>query len=365
LNDQHKYWLSFSLIPGIGPRRIIQLRDYFGDLAAAWKATDNELRQAGFEGSTLEKVLHHRRRLQPDAELERVQRAGAWLLTIDDAGYPTLLRALDSPPAVLYVRGSLTPTDDRALGVVGTRKATRYGMQATHHLCKQLARHNITIVSGLAHGIDSAAHQGVLEGGGRTLAILGCGIDVIYPRNQRELAQQICDDGALISEFPIGTQPVGANFPRRNRIISGLSLGVLVAEAPENSGALITAGLAAEQGREVFALPGSIFSPVSRGANRLIQDGAKLVMEIEDILDEFNIAHDNAQTRVRTEHLAPSSEAERRLLEHLDAEPIHIDELARLCSLPIAEVTSTLTILELKGIAQMVGHMQYSLVYSP
>jgi DNA processing protein len=265
----------------------------------------------------------------------------------------------------LYVRGALSPADDLALAMVGTRKATSYGRDATYDLAKQLARQGITIVSGLAHGIDAAAHKGALDGGGRTIAVFGCGIDVLYPRENRDLALKICDNGALISEFPIGTAPAAGNFPRRNRIISGLSLGILVVEAPEGSGALISADLAAEQGREVFAVPGNIYSPMSRGTNRLIQEGAKLVMHVGDVLDELNIAYTNVQTRLSAEQIAPGNEVEASILKHLSADPLHIDEIVRLSQLPIATVSSTLTILELKGLARMVGHMQYSLIPMP
>lgn len=360
MNDE-KYWLGFSLIPEIGPKRLTRLYEAFGDLQRAWSAPEQSLRQAGLAEQPTRNLIQQRRSVDLDAALEKVHRGKARLITYADDSYPALLRELDDGPAVLYIRGTLLPEDHLALAIVGTRKATRYGQDAAYHLAKRLARQGITIISGLAHGIDAAAHRGALDGGGRTLAVMGCGVDVLYPQDHGELAVRIAESGALISEFPMGTQPIARNFPRRNRVLSGLALGVLVAEAPENSGALITAGLAAEQGREVFAVPGNIFNPAGCGSNRLIQDGAKLVMDVEDILSELDIAHTNTQTRIETRRVVPTDDRERHLLDCLEPEPIHIDDLVRISGMTAADVSSTLTILELKGLAQMVGHMQYSL----
>lgn len=361
--DDLKYWLGFSLIPHIGSKRLLHLHQTFGNLADAWQASAHELAAAGLGEQAVSTLCIQRSQIDLNIEWAKVEKSGAWLLPYADERYPPLLKELDDAPALLYVRGRLTPDDLLALSVVGTRKATKYGCDVAYELSRKLVQQRITIVSGLAQGIDSAAHRGALDGAGRTIAVMGCGVDVVYPREHAQLMQRILANGAIISEFPIGTQPIAANFPRRNRILSGLALGVLVVEAPDHSGALITAALAAEQGREVFAVPGNIFNPMGRGSNRLIQQGAKLVIDAEDILEELNVAHDNRQTRVRTEYIAPSNDAEAGLLEVLEADPIHVDDLARICGLPIAEVTSTLTILELKGLAQMVGHMQYCRVY--
>jgi DNA processing protein len=360
--SEKKYWLGFSLIAGIGPKRLFDLYRSFGSLQTAWYATASDLCQTGLSQRAVERLIEQRASIDPDAELEKVETAGAWLLTLDDERYPALLRELDAPPALLYVRGRLVPQDAKALSVVGTRKATKYGRDATYHLAGTLAKQGITIISGLALGVDTLAHRAALDNNGRTIAVMGCGVDVVYPHENADLIQRIARQGALISEFPLGTQPIPANFPRRNRIISGLALGVLVTEAPKRSGSLITASLAAEQGREVFAVPANIYNQTGRGTNRLIQDGAKLVMDVHDILEEFEIAADTVQTRQVTEKVVPANATEEQLLEHLAADPIHIDDLARLCDLPVAEITSALTILELKGLAQMVGHMQYSRV---
>jgi DNA processing protein len=355
------YWLGFSLVPDIGPKRLHALHAHFGDLGRAWHASEGALARSGLEPAPLASLLRVRARLDLHGEMDRVRRAGVQLLTRPDPTYPGLLGRLADAPPVLYVKGDLTDADARALAIVGTRKATVYGRDTAGQLSRQLAEQGFTIVSGLAHGIDAAAHRAAIEAGGRTLAVMGTGVDVVYPRDHARLADEISRHGALVSEFPLGTRPDRRNFPRRNRLISGLSLGVLVAEAPEQSGALITAATAAEQGREVFAVPGSIFSPNSAGCHRLIQDGAKLVQSVEDVLEELNVAYQAIETRATTERIAPGSATEAQVLGYLSREPIHVDLLARASGLPVATVSSTLTLLELKGLARLVGPMQYSL----
>jgi DNA processing protein len=359
VNDD-KYWLGFSLVPEIGPKRLAHLLNWFGDLPAAWTASEGQLRQCGLDKQPVANLIATRAQIDIDAELARVERVGASLVTMADHRYPSLLSQVPDAPTVLYVRGTLSPEDNRALGIVGTRKATTYGRDVAYDLAKQLAQNGVTVVSGLAHGIDTAAHRGAIDGGGRTIAVLGCGIDRIYPADNRELAHETSLHGAIVSEFPLGTPPEGRNFPRRNRVISGLALGVLVVEADLGSGALITAEMALDQGREVFAVPGNIYNQASRGTNRLIQDGAKLVVSVSDILDELDIKHQTVQTQAIAEHIVPANETEARLLEQLCADPLHVDEIARLSGLPIATVTSTLTVLELKGLARAVGQMQYT-----
>ncbi|MEO8612564.1 MAG: DNA-processing protein DprA [Chloroflexota bacterium] len=357
-----KYWLGFSLVPEIGPKRLANLLNWFDDLSSAWGASEGQLLQSGLEKLPTQNLLHIRKQINLDGELAKVERVGARLITLASDEYPAMLKKLPDAPTILYIRGTLRSDDNHALSIVGTRKATTYGRDAAYHLAKQLAGQGVTVISGMAHGIDSAAHKGALEGGGRTLAVMGCGVDVIYPSDHQKLAEQIMSCGALISEFPIGMHPEARNFPRRNRIISGLALGVLVVEAPEKSGAMITATTAADQGREVFATPGNIFNPMSVGTNRLIQDGAKLVIDVRDILNELKIVHTAVQTQAVTERIAPANNTEVELLRYLGADPLHIDELVRLCGLPVSTVSSTLTILELKGLARTVGHMQYCLV---
>lgn len=357
--DERYYWLGLTLMQGIGSIRIKQLLSFFGSAEKAWHAHEADLRKSGLPDATRQKFLQQRQKLDLSAEVLKIQKIGASLLTLADKEYPRALRNLEDAPPVLYMRGQLVPEDELALAVVGTRNATRYGRDSAHYLSKQLASQHVTIVSGLAQGIDSAAHQGALDAEGRTLAVLGCGIDRIYPRENEPLAKKILHHGAILSEHPIGTPPSAANFPRRNRLLSGLARGVLIVEAPEHSGALITATAALEQGRDVFAVPGNIFSTASRGTNRLIQDGAKLVMNVQDILSELNIQYTKRETRQKAQQIAPENPVENAILQLLDADPIHIDDLIRSSGLSAGDVTATLTILELKGLAQTAGPMQY------
>jgi DNA processing protein len=264
----------------------------------------------------------------------------------------------------LYVQGELQESDQLAIAVVGTRRLTAYGRQVTQDLVSGLVRHNITIVSGLARGIDAVAHKTAVEMGGRTIAVLGSGLDAIYPAEHRQLAQHIANGhGALLSEYGLGVQPEAKNFPPRNRIISGLSVGVLIVEAAERSGALITASFAAEQNRDLFAVPGNINSPASKGPNQLIQQGARLVMRVEDILEELNVHLVAEQTAVQM--ALPESAEEIALYAHLSSQPVHIDDLSRVSGLPTGMVSSTLTIMELKGMVQQVGGMNYILCREP
>jgi DNA processing protein len=250
--------------------------------------------------------------------------------------------------------------DDWCIAVVGTRRATIYGKQITEEIAADLARNNITVVSGLARGIDTIAHRSALNAGGRTLAVFACGLDMVYPAENEHLARDIMENGALISEYPLGTRPRAENFPLRNRILSGLSLGVLVTEAGEESGAMITARRALEQDREVFAVPGSILSQASRGSNRLIRDGeAKLVRDYTDILEELNLTTVARQLEMRD--ILPESDTESLLLKQLSAEPSHIDEVCHRSGLPAATVSGALAMMELKGMVKQIGAMNYVL----
>jgi DNA processing protein len=351
------YYIGFNLVRGIGPARLRALLDAFGDVEQAWHAPADALRRTGLDRRSLQNLLETRARVDLDREAQKVAAAGAQVLTWEDPDYPQLLREIAAPPPVLYVRGHLEPEDAWAVAAIGTRRASVYGREVTHRLATALARSGITIVSGLARGIDGAAHQAALEVGGRTIAVLGCGADRVYPPEHRELAHKIATQGALISEYPLGTAPEAGNFPPRNRIISGLSLGTLITEAGRGSGALITADYAAEQGRDVFAVPGSILAAGSAGTNRLIQDGAKMVLEPADILRELNLTMVAEQTQAR--EVLPATEAEAALLAHLGAEPTHVDDLGRAVGLPIAQITSALALMELKGMVRQVGGMKY------
>jgi DNA processing protein len=366
MNDRkrnERYWVGFNVVRGIGPTRLRALLDYFGDVERAWHASAGELRSAGLDRRSLENLLAARSTLDLDRELERVAAVDAHVLTWESPGYPPLLREIAAPPPVLYVKGTITEEDAWALAVVGTRRTSVYGREAARRLTAALARSGVTIISGLARGIDGEAHQAALKAGGRTIAVLGCGIDQVYPPEHRRLAQQVVAQGALVSDFPLGTKPEGRNFPPRNRIISGLSLGVLIVEAGVRSGALITADYAAEQGRDVFAVPGSIYTRGSAGTNALIRDGAKVVLGPEDILEELNLTMVAEQIEAR--QVLPADETEAALLAHLSAEPTHVDDLRQQMGLPIAQVTSTLALMELKGMVRQVGGMKYVVAREP
>jgi DNA processing protein len=259
---------------------------------------------------------------------------------------------------VLYVRGDILPEDEWAIAVVGTRRATPYGKQAAEQFTVDLAQQKITVVSGLARGIDAVAHRAAITAGGRTIAVQACGLDIVYPPEHVKLAVDISQNGAVVSDYPIGTQPRSEFFPRRNRILSALSLGVLVVEGDVDSGALITARVALDQNREVFAVPGSIYSPTYRGANKLIQEGeAKLVTKTADILEELNLTMATHQMALR--EVAPADATEAALLRVLSAQPAHIDDVQRASGLPIATVSGALAMLELKGMVKQVGPMSF------
>jgi len=353
-------WVAFNRIPGVGPVKMQRLHEHFGALARAWTAGRADLAAAGLDARALDAILSARPRLSPQREVDLLDRRGVRAITLADEAYPARLREIYAAPAVLYLRGELLPADELAVAVVGTRRATMYGREAAETLVGGLVAGRVTVVSGLARGIDTAAHRAALAAGGRTIAVLGSGVDVIYPAENKRLAEDICRQGAVISEYPLGTKPDAANFPPRNRVISGLSLGVLVVEAGQTSGALITADFALEQNREVLAVPGPIFARSSQGTNRLIQQGAKLVLSAQDILDELNLGSAPQQLEMR-ELLGEggANPTEAALLAVLTREPQHIDEVCRQCALPVAEVSSTLAMLELKGAVRQLGGMHY------
>lgn len=361
--DPLAYWIAFNKVRGIGPARLRALLDTFGSAEAAWLAPEAAVGEVGLDRRSLGNLLEARRRLDPEAELARVQRAGVDVVTWVDPRYPARLLTINDPPPVLYLRGELRPEDDWAVALVGTRRASAYGREAARVLAEDLARAGATIVSGLAVGIDSQAHRAALEAGGRTLAVLGSGVDVIYPWENSRLAGEIAQHGAVISEYALGTQPEASNFPPRNRIISGLSRGIIVVEAGEQSGALITADFAADQGRDVFAVPGSIFARNSQGTNKLIRDGATPVLSANDVLEALNLTA--VPQQIEAHMLFPTDATEARLLEQLAEEPMHVDEVSRSTGLPIAAVTSTLALMELKGLVRQVGGMTYARAREP
>ena len=352
-----RYWIGFNKVSGIGAARLRALLDYFGDLETAWNAPVHDLRQAGLDSRSMANLIEARAELDLDAEAARLECSDTHVLCRDDADYPALLREVYNAPPVLYVRGTIEKRDEWGVAVVGTRRASVYGKEAARMVARGLAQAGVTVVSGLAAGIDTTAHRACLDAGGRTIAVLGCGVDVIYPARNRGLAAEVIERGALVSEYAMGTRPEARNFPPRNRIISGLTLGTVVIEADYASGARITANFAAEQGREVFAVPGSIFARGCRGTNQLIQQGAKMVCSVTDVLEELNLTMVSEQAKARA--VIPENKTEETLLNHLSAEPTHVDELLRAVRLPIAQVSSTLALMELKGMVRQVGGMNY------
>ncbi|MDQ3702320.1 MAG: DNA-processing protein DprA [Chloroflexota bacterium] len=368
--DDHERgcWVAFNRTPGIGAARVRRLLERFGALAEAWRATPTQLAQAGLDRRTVEAVLTLRPRLDPERELERARRGGVAVLTWRDDDYPRQLGAIPDPPPVLYLRGALLPGDERALAVVGTRRPTYYGREVAERLSATLAGAGLTIISGLAKGVDTHAHRGALAAGGRTIAVLGHGLQTVYPPENRRLADAVAERGAVLTEYAPGVAPAAENFPPRNRIISGLSAGVLIVEAGEQSGALITSRYAAEQGRDVFAVPGPINSSASRGCHRLIQDGAKLVTDADDILEELEPHAERVTPRQMALDLAadaaPPTPDESRLVQLLieAGQPTHVDQIARRLALPVQEISGTLSFLEVQGRVRHVGGMRYTLV---
>jgi DNA processing protein len=350
------YWLAFSRVPYIGPARIERLLSVFGSLAVAWSAPPEVLR-AALDARPLSELLTARSRLDPQRELDRVLALGIRPTYPGHPAYPRLLAEISGRPPVLYVRGEIAAADEEPVAIVGTRRATPYGRQAAERIAAELAQAGVTVISGLARGVDAAAHRAALEAGGRTIAVLGSGPDVIYPADHRRLADQILQAGAIVSELPPGAKPDAQNFPARNRIISGLSLGVVVVEAPARSGALITASFAGDQGREVFVVPGSIFAQSSEGANELLRDGARVVRSGIDVLDDLGLGRDAEARAVQSQLVL--DEPERRLLAAVRDEARHIDELAEATGLSAGETGALLLTLELKGLVRNHGAQFY------
>jgi len=361
--DNLRYWLGFNLVRGIGPSRMQMLLDVFGNVRAAWEAPEQALREIKLNRRARRNLLQLRREVDLDEVLLRAERAGAHVYTWDSPDYPALLRAIPDAPFVLFVRGEIIPADEWSIALVGTRKATVYGREVARRLSTDLVRSGVTVISGLARGIDGIAHRAALEAGGRTIAVMGSGVDYVYPAEHRKLAEEIAENGALVSDFPLGTRPEGSNFPARNRIISGLSLGTLVIEAGVRSGALITADFALDQGREVFAVPGSILSSASIGTNRLLRDGAHVVTGAGDILETLHL--DNITEKQLAREILPENATEAAIFAQLSAEPRHLDMVVRAVALPVETISSTLVMMELKGMVRQVAPLQYVVAREP
>jgi len=353
--------VTLNLIPGMGPIRMRRLMDRFGSPEAILAARASELRSTqGIVADVADAIAHWEKHADPQAEIARAEKFGARIVAQSDPDYPPLLREIHDPPILLYVWGSLKSTDRTAIGVVGTRKPSHYALTTSKKLSYQMAYAGVTVVSGLARGIDTAAHQGAIAANGRTIAVIGSGLERLYPPDNQELAELISQNGAVVTEFPMQFPPDRRTFPMRNRIISGMAFGILVIEAGFRSGALISANQAGEQGRSLYAVPGRIDSPNAMGSNTLIQQGAKLVMSAQDILDDFQILFPT-----QPEILPPSpreqlSVQETAVYDAIGDDPTSPDEIISKSRLPSGEVFSTLLALEMKRLVKQLPGTRFT-----
>jgi DNA processing protein len=355
-----KYLNAFNQFELIGSQTLKKIKKYFGTCQKAWEAPASSFKKAGLKGKIIEELRKRRVKINPDKELEKLKKYSIEILTPTNKKYPPLLKEIYDFPQILYCLGSIDAFSEFSLAIVGSRKYTSYGKENAEYFSRELAEMRLTIVSGLALGIDALAHKETISAGGKTIAVLGCGLDRIYPSINRKLAKEIVKSGGLIlSEYPLGSDPLKHHFPHRNRIISGLSLGVLVIEAAQKSGSLLTANYALEQDREVFAIPGNIFSFKSAGCHQLIKSGAKLVTEPKDILTELEIK--NIKEHKETRKVTPESKEEEIILNFIEEVPQEINHIIKKLGLPASQVNSLLTIMEMKGKIKNLGNGLYSL----
>ncbi len=360
--DARTAYIALNMMEGIGPVSVRALVAVLGSPQAIFQAGNGDLLKVeGIGPSLVEKILSQRKILKPDEELTRASKKGYAIVTPADGDYPKPLLTIHDPPLALYVWGTLLPDDKRAIAVVGSRHTTLYGRETAEKFGFHLAKTGFVVVSGLARGIDTAAHRGALQGGGRTLAVLGGALDCLYPEENAELAAGIACQGAVLSEFPLGRQPDKTTFPMRNRIVSGLCMGVLVVEAGPTSGALITAGQALDQGRSVFAVPGRIDSPVSRGSHQLIKQGARLVESVDDILEEYEFLIPPAGAGASAS-FPPLNPDEEKIVRALAEEELDMDSLTRITGVPAAALSVLILGLEMKRIVRMLPGRRVALI---
>jgi DNA processing protein len=400
LSKEHRDWLSLALVPGVGSVHFIRLLARFQTPERVLSASRARLEEVVGK-SLAERIAAYKEAVDVESQERHLAQFGAKLVTLEDANYPSRLAEIYDPPLLLFVRGTFVEQDENCVAIVGTRRPTPYGIRMAEKFGRELAARGVTVVSGLAAGVDAAAHRGALAAGGRTVAVLGCGVDVAYPLENAELMEAITKQGCVVSQFPMGTKPSKGHFPYRNRIISGLSQGTLIVEAPLNSGALITARQAAEQGREVFAIPGQLGVLNSQGPHALIREGAKLTETVEDILVELDLAapvsraetpitsayvparskpdvsdksdlsdESDSSSAVATLQAPPpavatkqpvnASTQEKRLLAVLSPQGSHVDEIAAACRISISEALSSLTLLELKGLVRQFSGKRFA-----
>lgn len=358
--EEKAYWVASRRIPGMGTKRFLSLLRHFGRGEGFWKAGRVELSKVqGLPPSWIDGFIAARAQIDLEQEMEQLHRSLVEAVTLEDPRYPANLKHIFDPPPVLFVKGKLMFEDSRAVAVVGSRRATQYGRAIAEEIAAGLAGAGVCVVSGLARGIDSAAHRGAVKAKGRTIGVLGCGVDIVYPRENRSLYRTIEEEGALVSEFPLGTPPVPRNFPARNRIISGLSRGVIVVEAAVNGGALITADFALEQGRDVFAVPGPYSSKYSVGTNRLIEEGARPVKEALDILLEYGwvkeVLPEEAPPEPRLDSTQEepglgADQIESRIIGMLSLEPVTIESIREKSGISPAVLSAQLMLMEIKGL---------------
>ncbi|WP_418790262.1 DNA-processing protein DprA [Phosphitispora sp. TUW77] len=364
LVDTKAYYVLLSMVDGLGPRRLAALIELMGTAEKVWYASESVLRSVpGIPAKVISSLLDKRKELNPESEVQKLADRGIGLVFIDEPEYPRILKSIYDPPKVLYVRGKKNILNEQMFAVVGSRRATHYGLTAARAIAGELSRVGLGIVSGMARGIDSAAHRGALDSGGVTIAVLGCGVDVVYPRENRNIMEEIIEKGAVISEFPPGTSPVAGNFPQRNRLISGLSCGVLVIEAAEKSGSLITVNFALEQGREVFAVPGQVTNKLNRGCHQLIRQGACLVENAGDILEELGL--------IGTDKTLPKhdiccirgniylTDEEKRVYNIISDDPISSETIICKTGIRPSDVISMLLVMELKGLVKQLPGQRY------
>jgi DNA processing protein len=367
MDEETRCWLAFSVFPGIGPVRFKLLLNYFGSAKKAWEATPQQFREIKLGDKLTEQFVDFRKKFSVSEYIRQLAHEHVSVLTLRDERYPALLKTIPDAPFLLYIKGKKPASPirlDRMIGVVGTRNITPYGRKVTEELVEGLVAYGFTIVSGLAYGVDAVAHQTAITAGGTTVAVLGCGIDIMAPPCNARLYNEIAGGrGAIVSEMPLGLRPSKGLFPARNRIISGLSLGVLVTEGADDSGALITARNAAEQGRDVFAVPGPITSRYSAGPAKLLKNGAKLVERVEDILDELDLGYLGNLGHVdNLKKPKGDTKEEQKIVDLLTDSPMCIDELVRASELTIQVVGSTITVLEMKGVVKEYGDKVYGIV---
>lgn len=364
--DARFYHILLSMIAGLGPRRLAVLNQALGSPEKVWCGSEKDLLAVpGIPRKVIDELLTKRKRLNPEKEVQKLRDQGIKILFSDEPVYPPRLQHIFDPPGVLYLKGNPDVLQKPMLAIVGARKASYYGTAVAENIARDITRAGLVVVSGMARGIDTAAHRGALGVSGQTVAVLGCGVDVIYPRENRRVMAEIIEQGAVISEFPPGTAPVAGNFPQRNRLISGLSEGVLIIEAAEKSGSLITADMALEQGRDVFAVPGQVTNPLNRGTHRLIKQGARLVEDAGDILEELGLkavagtaagSEDASAPEQGTGELTPS---EKKVYGLISENPVTGEMIIKKTGLGSAEVLSLLVILEIKGLIRQLTGQRY------